>query len=32
MVEVINAIDANFILIGGPGEKEKAESNKTIYK
>lgn len=25
MVEVVNAIDSNFVLIGGPGEKEKAE-------
>lgn len=37
MVEVINAIDANFILIGGPGEKEKAEEvikqsiNKNLF-
>lgn len=25
MVEVVDSIDTNFVLIGGPGEKEKAE-------
>lgn len=37
MVEVVNSIDSNFVLIGGPGEKDKADevikksTNKNLF-